>query len=321
MVKRSVSGLFCCHNNCMTTPSLPSSGLPRLEERRTFGYFEHARLHVEGSTLTVITEDGRSPVPVTMFSCVFLGSGCSLTTEAATLLSDSGVPVAWVRDGMVRLLSGSRPLASTSYAAQEQARLWAADATRLSVVRRMYAMRFGKSFVRDTTSTVAGLQAQEGARVKERYRELASTYGVPWSRRDNKEMRSDDPVNAALSIAHGMYHGLASCVIFGLGYIPQLGFIHIKSPISFALDIADIYKSAYADEAVFKMFSEVPELITSPDAVELGREVRRRIRMQIVDDRLMQRLIDTTTRVLDLDPYSEWNLSDEGRDSWWNPNA
>ena len=69
------------------------------------------------------------------------------------------------------------------------------------------------------------------------------------------------------------------------------------------------------------MFSEVPELITSPDAVELGREVRRRIRMQIVDDRLMQRLIDTTTRVLDLDPYSEWNLSDEGRDSWWNPNA
>ncbi len=295
-------------------PSLGASGLPRVDERRTFGYFERARLHVDGSSLVIITHDGKSCVPPTMFSCVFLGSGCSVTTEAAYLLSDSGTPVAWVRDGMVKMMSSARPLSSKTDAAAHQARMWYDPGLHMDVVRRMYRLRFGEGYS-DGCETLGTLQGREASRVKKSYVELAEKFGVKWAVRRNKEMDEDDPINYALSVARGLYHGLASSAVFGLGYLPQLGFIHSESPLAFALDIADIFKTRFADEAVFRMIGELPDL--RGDQERLNRETRKRIRFQVVEDKIMRQLVDATVHVLNDTKHPQF-MSDTKRAQWWD---
>lgn len=300
----------------MTRPSAQPSGLPRVEERRTFAYFEQSRLHVENSALSVIRPTGKSLIPPTMFFAVFLGGGCSVTTEAAQLLADSGTPVAWVRNGMARLMSSARPLASDNKAAGQQARMWADPAEHRRVVHQMYERRFGDGFVRTESESLRTLQGREGTRVRNRYRELADKYAVPWTGRMNTEMDpASNPVNYGISVAHAMYHGLAACVVFGLGLIPQLGFVHVRSPIALPLDIADMFKSSDADEEVFRMFGMSPELLEAGEGI--SRAVRSVIRSQIVSDSLVRRFIEATVSVLGLDDYSKWAAAGPIRAEWW----
>lgn len=52
-------------------------------------------------------------------------------------------------------------------------------------------------------------------------------------------------MNRALSSGPATLYGLAHAAIVSLGFSPALGFIHTGKILSFAYDIADLYKADY----------------------------------------------------------------------------
>lgn len=68
------------------------------------------------------------------------------------------------------------------------------------------------------------LRAQEGRRMKARYRAIADEHNVRWAGR-TAQWDTSDPLNQAITAAHCLY-GAAANIIAALGCHPSLGFIH-----------------------------------------------------------------------------------------------
>ena len=106
-----------------------------------------------------------------------------------------------------------------------------------------------------------------------------------------------DPVNRALSAANSCLYGICHAAILSAGYSPALGFIHTGKQLSFVYDIGDLYK---ADLTIPAAFAAVAE---SGPGLE-GR-VRRNLRDQFHQQRLLARVVDDLAHVLTTDVLDE----------------
>lgn len=64
--------------------------LPRLGDSISFLYFEHASVEQENSSIIVIQEDGRIPIPISSLTCLLLGPGTRVTHAAVKAMADNG---------------------------------------------------------------------------------------------------------------------------------------------------------------------------------------------------------------------------------------
>src|SRR5207248_449386 len=89
-----------------------------------------------------------------------------------------------------------------------QASAWAAPRTRLAIVRRMYARRFGEKV--DESLSLQQLRGREGMRVRAVYAEASRASGVEWKGRnyDRTSWKTADSINRALSCANSCLYGL-----------------------------------------------------------------------------------------------------------------
>lgn len=228
--------------------------MSRMDSRAGFLVVEHAVVHVAGSALEIKYADGsRVHLPVARLATLFVGPGCSVTTDAVDLLASMGTGIVWSRGGAARFIGHGKPACSTGRTAMAHAQKWANPIEHMIVVREMFTKRFGEEFT-DDGDTLNVLRGKEGARVKKVYSSLSSDYAVPWTRR-TPHLPHDkcDTINRALNTAHHIMDGVCHSIIEGMGYVPQLGFIHTDSVISFTLDISDLYKSRYSDPVAFRV--------------------------------------------------------------------
>ncbi len=56
--------------------------LPKLRDSISYLYIEHAVIEQDDSSIIVIREDGKIPVPVASTTCLLLGPGTSITHAA-----------------------------------------------------------------------------------------------------------------------------------------------------------------------------------------------------------------------------------------------
>jgi CRISPR-associated protein Cas1 len=103
----------------------------------------------------------------------------------------------------------------------------------------MYAWRLGE-IVPDTD--LDALRGLEGARMRETYKLLARQFGIEWSGRryDRQNPEAADLSNQAINHAATAVEAAAMVAVAVTGALPQLGFIHEDSGLSFCLDIADL---------------------------------------------------------------------------------
>lgn len=273
-----------------------------MKDRDGFLYLEHAVLHVCDSSLEVKRSDGvRAQLPVATLGTVYIGPGCSVTTDAIDLLTEMGAGMVWCRGDGIRMVGAATPVARSCRTAMEQARRWANPIEHMTVIRRMYEMRFGDGFgesfdlaVDDEKDPLRVLRGREGVRVKESYRRLAQEYGVPWRKRTSKLPHEDcDRINRALNTAHHILDGVAHTIIVGTGRIPQLGFIHTESSVSLVLDISDLYKTSIADPVAFRVCGDSE---MRDEIVEVC--VREELRNEISAQRLHERVVDDLRELL-----------------------
>ena len=219
--------------------------LPRIGDRVSFIYVEHAKINRKDSAITVIDKRGVVQIPVAMIGVLLLGPGTDISHRAVELIGDTGTSIVWVGERGVRYYAHGRPLAHSTSLLEMQAKLVSNKRLRLEVARKMYQMRFPNEDVSD--NTMQQLRGKEGARVRGIYRKYSKLYRVDWDGReyDPNDFESGNAVNKALSASNVCLYGLVHSIIGALGLAPGLGFIHTGHDRAFVYDIADLYKAEY----------------------------------------------------------------------------
>ena len=217
--------------------------LPRISDRVTFIYIEHAKVNRQDGAIVVSDSRGTVRIPVAMIGALMLGPGTDITHRAMELIGDMGTGIIWVGEKGVRHYAHGRALTHSTRFLESQARLVTNVRSRVDVARKMYMMRFQGEDV--SSYTMQQLRGHEGTRVRRLYTGLSKKYNIEWTGRDYKvdDFTDGDVVNQALSAGNVALYGLVYSVVSALGISPGLGFVHTGHDLSFVYDIADLYKA------------------------------------------------------------------------------
>ncbi len=273
--------------------------LPVISDRMTFIYLEHCRISREDGAVSVKDIEGTVYIPAAAITVLLLGPGTEITHRAMELIGDTGISVVWIGEHGVRYYAHGRSLNSHTSLLEKQAGLVSNNRLHLEVVRKMYSMRFEGENVAGLT--LQQLRGREGARMRKIYREQSRLNKVEWHGReyDVEDFYDGTPVNQALSAGNVCLYGLAAAVITALGCSAGLGFVHVGHELSFAYDIADLYKAEITIPLAFEIAAENP-----PD---LPNVVRRRVRDRFAKTRILERMVRDIKYLLD-DTDTEQNV-------------
>ncbi|KXB34508.1 CRISPR-associated endonuclease Cas1 [Aerococcus christensenii] len=259
--------------------------LPRISDRVSFIYLEHAKINRQDSAIAVRDQQGLICIPCSMIGVLLLGPGTDISHRAIELIGDTGTTIVWVGERGVRFYAQGRPLAHTTRLLEAQAKLVSNTKTRVMVARKMYQMRFGDEDV--SKLTMQQLRGREGARVRKIYRKQSKRHHVEWNGRhyDIENFLEGSVIDQALSAANVSLYGVVHSVIAALGMSAGLGFVHTGHDKSFVYDIADLYKAELTIPLAFQVAAECNE------DDDIGKITRLKMRDALVDGKLLKRIV------------------------------
>lgn len=239
---------------------LETARVPHVE-RHGLLWLEHGKLYVEAGTLCFATagtekmEKGRYDIPYQTISNIILGPGTSITHDVLRLLARHGTGLVATGVNGVRFYASMPFGPDRSELARIQTELWADEASRVAVARKMYFLRLGELLPHQSINALRGA---EGKRMKQVYKRLAKQYSIEWKGRsyDRENPDSDDTINTAINHASAAVRAAAMVAVASTGTIPQLGFIHETSGVAFALDIADLFRDSITLPVAFQSAKE-----------------------------------------------------------------
>lgn len=271
--------------------------LPRVSERIPYLYLEQCFIKRTNNALVTVDEKGETQLPIATIAVLMLGPGVNITHDAVVLASDTGAIIVWAGEQGVRHYCSGSALTGSTRLLEQQARLVSNERSRLSVARRMYAMRFpGEDLAHTTMRQLLGM---EGSRVASIYEAEAKRNGIQWHGR--KWDTNGGTVNIALSTANSCLYGIVHAAITALGCSPALGFVHCHNRRSFLFDIADLYKAEYTIPLAFRLHACTPSLV--------GGIARRRMRDMMQDGKLLERCVHDVSTLLSETPVEEDSCS------------
>lgn len=231
-------------------------------DRHGLVWLSRGNLFVEEGTLHLKTAGfgelghGVYDVPFQGVTTILLGPGSTVSHDALRLLARHGTGLVCVGEDGVRFYASMPFGADDSALARRQAMAWAdALGKRLDIARRMYAWRLGEILPSTEISVLRGV---EGARAREMYQKLSQQYGIAWHGRhyDRGNPESADLPNQAINHAATAVEAAAMIAVAATSALPQLGFIHEDSSISFVLDIADLFRDEVTIPVAFASVRE-----------------------------------------------------------------
>ena len=257
-------------------------------------------------------DSGEYGIPFQSLSMILLGPGSTVSHDALRLMARHGTALVAVGEDGVRCYTAPPLMPDTSDVARRQMRAWGdAEGSRITVARKMYALRLGEVLPRQNIEALRGI---EGARMKRTYRNLAQRYGITWRGRryDRANPLASDISNQAINHASVAVTSAAVIAVMSVGAIPQLGFIHEQSGDAFALDIADLFRDTILLPAAFKSARAVMD---NP-SLGIERHTRRTTGEMLRTERVIPKMIDRikvlfqdTTPPEDEDPSATFDES------------
>jgi CRISPR-associated protein Cas1 len=204
-------------------------------------------------------DTGEYGIPLQSLSMILLGPGSTVGHDALRLMARRGTALVAVGEDGVPYYTAPPIGSDTSAVARKQMRAWSdAEAQRITVARKMYALRLGEVLPHRSLDALRGI---EGARMKQTYRILADHYGIHWRGRryDRSNPLAADIPNQAVNHASVAVTSAAVIAVTAVGAIPQLGFIHEQGGEAFVLDISDLVRDTVLVPAAFKSAKAVTE--------------------------------------------------------------
>ncbi len=283
--------------------------LPKLRDSISYLYIEHAVIEQDDSSIIVIREDGKIPVPVASTTCLLLGPGTSITHAAVKAAAENGCLIVWCGEQAGRFYASGMGETRSAENLLLQARLCMDPEAHLAVVRRMYEIRFPT--VKTENLSLQQIRGMEGVRVKQAYRMEAKRTGVQWNARDYKQTswEASDDINRALSAANAVLYGVCQAAIVSLGFSPGLGFVHTGKLMSFVYDIADLYKTETSIPAAFEA--------VAGHAADAEKQVRFNMRRRIQKVGVLKRIAEDISRIFDV-PQKEEQADGEAVGVLWD---
>lgn len=280
---------------------LATSRIPHAD-RHGLLWLSRGRLSVQDGTLHFVTAGtellaaGRYDIPYQTVSLLLLGPGTEITHDVLRLCGSHGTGLVAVGEDGVRLYSAPPRGPDQSALARRQAMLWADPDERNGVARAMYALRLGERLPR---RDIAALRGIEGARMRETYKLTAKRFGIPWQGRnyDRRSPEATDSPNMALNHAAVAVRAAAEVAVAATATIPQLGFIHEDSSLSFALDIADLFRDEFTLQVAFQGYLQWEK--SGSDSLE--RVVRRLAGAELRKKKVIPSMIDRIKELLGAD--------------------
>ena len=233
-------------------------------------------------------DSGEYGIPFQSLSMILLGPGSTVSHDALRLMARHGTGLVAVGEDGVRCYTAPPLMPDTSDIARRQMRAWGdAEGSRITVARKMYALRLGEVLPNQNIEALRGI---EGARMRRTYRNLAQRYGITWRGRryDRANPLAADVPNQAINHASVAVTSAAVIAVMSVGAIPQLGFIHEHSGDAFALDIADLFRDTVLLPAAFKSAKAVIENPT----LDIERHTRRTTGEMLRTERVIPKMID-----------------------------
>lgn len=284
--------------------------LPKIVDRVTFIYIEHAKINRQDSAITVSDKRGLVKIPAALLSVLLLGPGTEISHRAIELIGDTGTSMVWVGERGVRHYAHGRSLSRSSRFVVQQAKLVSNSRSRLAVSRKMYQLRFPGEDV--SKLTMQQLRGREGARVRNVYRQLSHDYHVPWTGRvyDPDNFEGGSIINQALSASHVCLYGLVHSIIVALGLSPGLGFVHTGHDLSFVYDIADLYKTKTTVPISFQIAAEAQE------GDDIGTMARQRVRDAFVSGDIIKAIVQDLKFLLEFSDQEEEQVAIDTISLW-----
>ena len=247
-------------------------------------------------------ESGQYGIPFQSLSMILLGPGSTVSHDALRLMARHGTALIAVGEDGVRCYTAPPLMPDSSEIARRQMRAWGdAAGSRITIARRMYAMRLGELVPHTEIDILRGI---EGARMRQTYKNLAQRYGIRWQGRryDRKKPLAADIPNQAINHASVAVTAAAVIAVTAVGAIPQLGFIHEHSGDAFALDIADLFRDTVLLPAAFQSAKAVME---NPK-LDIERQARRTTGEMLRSQRVIPQMIDRIKELFeDIAPVQE----------------
>ncbi len=285
---------------------LETARVPQVD-RHGLLWLSRGLLYVESGSLRFRTAgsdglpSGDYSISFQMLTAVLLGPGSTVSHDAMRLLARHGTGMVATGTDGARMYASMPFGPDASARARRQVRLWSDPDQRTLVARRMYAWRFGDVLPSEDLNVLRGI---EGSRVRALYRRLAEQHGIKWRGRryDRKNPLEADHANQAINHAATALRAGAMVAVAVSGAIPQLGFIHEDSGVSFALDVADLYRDSVAIPVAFA----AAKAHGSGREPNLERSVRVRLGRELRKGKIIAAMIDKIKGLLD--------ANDGGRD-------
>ena len=230
--------------------------LSLISDRVPLVYLEHAKLNVHNNNLQVKSKDATYSVPIDRLLTLVLGPGTSITHETVKILYTQRVQIVWMGADGINFYASAVPLTYKSENILKQAKAWADLDSRQNISLKMFKYRFGDI---DKDTSIENMRTQEGIRVKDSYRKLATEYNVLWNGRNYDPQNPDDGdlINRLITMSNSFLYSVVHAVIISCGYSPSIGFVHTGNVGSFVFDIADLYKTQYATRTAFQAASAI----------------------------------------------------------------
>jgi CRISP-associated protein Cas1 len=272
-------------------------------DRHGLLWLARGQLYVEDGTLRfrcagfVDLDPGDYAIPYQLLTCIVLQPGTTVSHDALRLCASHGTGLVAVGEGGTRFFASAPFGPNESARARHHARLWADEAQRLGVARRLYAWRLGEVFPNAEISVLRGM---EGARMKETYKRLAHQFGVEWKGRryDRENPDAADPANQAINHAVTAVEATAMVAVAVTGALPQLGFIHEDAGHAFTLDLTDLYRDSITLPVAFSAVREWERNRGEP----IERVARRIAAKTLRGKRTVLAMIDRVKELLDPPP-------------------
>ena len=252
---------------------------------------------------------GEYGIPFQTLSMILLGPGSTVSHDALRLMARHGTALVAVGEDGVRCYTAPPLMPDSSEIARRQMRAWGdPDGSRITIARRMYAMRLGELVPHTAIDILRGI---EGARMRQTYKNLAQQYGIQWRGRRydrNKPLAADIP-NQAINHASVAVTSAAVIAVMAVGAIPQLGFIHEHSGDAFALDIADLFRDTVLLPAAFKS----AKAVMADPKLDIERQARRTAGEMLRSQRVVSKMIDRIKKLFEgVDPIEELPVASPG---------
>ena len=233
-------------------------------------------------------DSGEYGIPFQTLSMILLGPGSTVSHDALRLMARHGTALVAVGEDGVRCYTAPPLLPDTSDVARRQMRAWGdPDGSRITIARRMYALRLGEVLPHQSIEVLRGI---EGSRMRRTYQTLSQRYGIDWRGRryDRSNPLAADIPNQAINHASVAVTSAAVIAVTAVGAIPQLGFIHEHSGDAFALDVADLFRDTVLLPAAFKSARAAMDNPT----LNVERHTRRATGEMLRTERVIPKMID-----------------------------